>query len=1494
VTQDPQAFRTAIDEAINSETFQTAIAANLARLIKPSIKDALDTLQPVVEAVYSHEVLLRKTNRSVEDILIRLDTNQSQHTVPPSPGGPGSPRSPGTPSTTRPRKSSEASNGQGQDIEQFKASLEKNNKRTVATLAELSSAVEGNNRKVAEVVERIEDIQATLIPTKEGLDSMKSFSDTANTNTAVMQAQLDQLKADIGLIIDAIGPDLSQKVKSIHEQVGAHPSLLAGHTTKLDAISTDLVALKGQADVVEKIQSVSADLDAFKSYIEGNITKRDELFSGLGSQVGNVLTVVEGHTGTLAEIKEANASPAILEAVQKSNNSHESHAIVLGEIKERSIAPGPTEAAPAGGVPVSAAALEALKADIAALKENIESGLSSHNENLTGLGTKVDGVLTVVEGHKAADQSADILAAVQKSNDSHASHSEALEGVKGLGSPAPAYDTNFAALEAQIVALQTTLHSHTGALDEIKSTKALASTELVPAEGASSSGLDAEIGSIIATLEAHTGLLNEIKDDVSAEILTALHDIGQTQAGHSNILTEILEADVSDEILTALHASNESHAGHTAALQQLNDSHTAHSASLDELKTRSVEPAASGEAPTEAGNLGALETQIATLVSSLEEHKTTLAEIKEGTNASNESHASHATSLDEIKSRAVEPAPSTGINTEALEAQIAALSTTLEEHKTTLSAIHEATNTLNASHAAHAASLEEIKSRSVEPAPAGETSDAGPQIGSIIATLEEQNATLAAIKDTTAASHELHVSHIAALGEIKDAIANASDFHTSHATTLGEIKEATSGLGDLHASHTTALGEIKDLHASHATILGEIKDATTTSNESHAAHTATLAELKSIQPGETTRSAPESPDLPAMEAHFTNILSTLEAQNGTLAEIKDSAANPELLSTVKQSHELLSSHTPLLESIKEGTSHEDILSHISELKSSIEESKAGVDAHGSIVKDLHADTKSSHSELTQAIGALALGGAAGAGAGALTSHDDKSSEVLEEVKAVRAIVEKSSSSIEGTEEKVTSITSQIDINHTTITTSITTLSDELKAEIDATGTQITDSLNVLSTDVKGIDISTLHTSMDGCSQEIKSISAALESHVSEGVHLNEKGLGQLKEHSSSSSERGEPMPEGAWFKKSGSPVLPRQIVESEPQEKEYNYLSPVAEEQTPTQEETPIIDDAPLEIEKEAIHEQIPEEAKEEEIPAHSVVQEQDEARSVPEEQPAAHEVEPKPAQEQESAADLSQEKEVELEPEIVKEQEIEPELAQEKETEPEPVQEEDTEPNEPAHEAEHLEPEVEEPAPAPVVEDEPPAPEPESKDPFPEPEEESPGSKTEEIEPEQLLESKPKVAEAEDEPAFPETEPLPALEQESEVEEPVPDSSHDEPEKEAELEPIEEPTHVEPEKESEPEPLEEPTHTTLEKDDAPSPEETMPSTPLTESETPSASTSAIASPSSPAFPLSPSTKKGGKKGKKEKKEKKEKKGGKKEKKEKVPFDLEGEDPEDD
>ncbi|KAE9363874.1 hypothetical protein N431DRAFT_390079 [Stipitochalara longipes BDJ] len=1030
VTQDPDSFRKAVEEAINSETFQTAIAANLAKLIKPSIKSALDTIQPVVEAVYNHEVLLRKTNRSVENILERLETNTEAHahqresvteTAPPQ--------------ETAPPAFQERAIGRSApstDFAQFRQLLDDSNARTAASLSQLSSSVEASNGKIGEALQGISSLQAALGPTKEKVDGLKAFSEQSTTTASVMQAQLDQLKADIGQIIDAIGVDLGKNVHALHEKAGAQDtSLLSSHTTKLDAIATDLGALKGHSDTMEKIEAISAELTGLKGSIEAGISSNAASFTSLEAQITNVLNTIEGHTTTLGEIKDKGAHPEVLAALQQSNDSHAAHAATLGEIKERSLTGAPATTSVPEGSSDTAAALQDLKADFASLKENIAAGLTANNENVTGLGTKIDSVLSTVEAHKSADVTPEILAAVQQSNESHASHAAALEGIKSLGAgPAPAAESgNLAALETQVGSIVSVLDAHTAALDEIKAssnshtaaleethTSALddiknassshatalegahtavldhikasgtsASTEVVPASNPEA--LEGHFSTIIETLEAHTNLLNEIKDDVSAEILTTLHGLGQSQAQHSDMLSEIREADVSDEILTLLHAHGESHVS----------------------------------------------------------------------------------------------------------------------HGTTLGQIHENVEALNASHAAHTTALDEIKSSS--------------------------------------ASNEAHSSHIASLADIKE--------------------------------------------------------ATAASNEAHTSHTAALAELKSIQPThapEASRS--ESPDIAGLETQLNSIITALERQTATLSSLKETTSDNSISEAVLESHELLTSHTALLNTIKDNSSHEDILSNLSDLKTLVAESKSGIDEHSNLVRDLHSDTKETHSNLTSAIAGLALGGAAGAGAGALVSHEsDNSAEILSEVKSVK--------------EKVDLVVSQLEINHTTITTSITTLSDELKAEIDATGTQIAESITSMETDVKAfkVDLTPVTSAVEQTGQVVKDLSSQIanfESHIEnntskineihQGVHLNDTGISQLQEHAGTREVVSEAVPEGMWFG-SGSPnakrlssSFERSTPVEEPEEEEEHethsqVLEAIPEVDTPL-EESPVKD----EFESEAREPTIPEE----------------------------------------------------------------------------------------------------------------------------------------------------------------------------------------------------------------------------------------------------------------------------------------------------------------
>jgi hypothetical protein len=935
VTQDPEALRSIIDQAINSETFLNAIAANLAKLIKPSIKTALDTIQPVVETVYNHEVLLRKTNRSVENILERLDSvAETGNLGPIDAEGEG----PSISRTLRNKSNGGLTSAFG--VEDIKHLVEQNNAQNAAKLSELLGSVEANNAKIIEVIEGIHGMNAALGPTEEVLDAMKDLSEQSNNKALVMQGQLDQLKADIGNVISAVGSDLGSNVKAIDQKIASQDTLLlSSHTAKLDSISTDLEALKRQSNALEALQYISAKLEALQESVQAGISSSNDSFAIIAPKISNVLTAINAQSNILAEIKAGDSSTEILAAVKKSNDLHQSHTAVLREINDRSVSVG-IESAPAN-ISSELETLHALSADLTSLKESIKLGLTSNTENLTDLGTKLDDVFTTLEAHRVADPSPEILAAVQKSNASHAAHAIALDEIKALSvSPVPVRsDSDNLSLEPQIAAIVTTLGTHTSVLEEIK-TSSVSNTGPVP-PSFQSEALETNISTIINMLDSHTGLLTELKDDVGAEILTILHDINETHTGQNAILAEIRESDVSDEILTALHTSNDSHTSHTATL---NDIHAA-------------------------------------------------------VKASNDSLVSHAATLKEIE-------------------------------------------------------------------------------------------------DATATSNEFHNSHTASLADLKEIATGSMEAPSSHSSTLAEIKDATKSSNDLHASHITALTELKATHTGSPPDAGKIADLST------------------------------------LNAQINDITAALEI----LA--KDGVANPELLAIIKKSnelitvnHELLVSQTALLDSVKKSNSREDILDNIASLKLIIEESKAGIDAHGALVKDLQEATKASHSGITHSIEALALGGAAGAGAELTTPKDDVSrntAEILEEVKAVRTVVDKSSATLNSTGQSITSMAAQLDINHTTVITSITALSDELKSEIDASGTEITDSVTALRGEVKNVGLNVLGNAIEKSGKNVETLTAVVEElsrslaasagtgdHAVErgrDMHLKQEDEGQLNEN----------------------------------------------------------------------------------------------------------------------------------------------------------------------------------------------------------------------------------------------------------------------------------------------------------------------------------------------------------------------------------------------
>ncbi|CZT09968.1 uncharacterized protein RAG0_14570 [Rhynchosporium agropyri] len=919
ITQDPESIQNAVDQAINGEAFQLAIAANLAKLIKPSIKSALDTIQPVVEAVYSHELLLRKTNQSVEDVLSRMDTNaesaatKRESMIDDTYVVPGSPAE-GVKSSDAGDEAAKWKGMGGPSIDQFRQMLEEHNAKTLATISEY---IESNNTKTAELLQEITGISASIEPTKESIDSLKSTSEQATTLYPVLQSQLDQLRADIGQIIETIGADLGKNIQTISEKSESLPDaeLLSSHTTKLDRITNDLAILKGQEESIGKI---STEIGVLKASVEAGTVVSAQGFA-------DVLAAVGEQSSILNDIKEKDSQSELLAALQQSNESHALHTTVLSEIKDRSLGPATIPVVSEGGSTVDhSSALQMIQNDLTTLKENFAAGFSTDGD----LSTKINKVLAAIEEHKTEDTSAEILAAVKQSNESHVGHAAALECLISAGNDVgPELGTQVAGIvskldehSAALEDIKTLGGTHTSALDGIKSTP----SESVPID---TSEITAQIDVIIAKLEIHTATLDEIKglgsiaaepkpldtSDLTAQISTistkldthaaTLDDLKGLSSTHTAALESIksvptegpyVDAEGITAQITAIVAKLDLH---TAVLDDIKGIGGSHATALESIK---LVPTESPSVDTEDIN-----AQITAIVAKLDLHTAALDDIKSF-------GSSHASTLEGFKSVSLDSATTTG----DLSTQITALVGKLDEHTSVLHELKE----FGGAHATalenHGIALEGIKSLAGSVPEGGVEVGLGSQIANVVATLEKHSAALDDIKSHTTALE----SHSTTLDEIKTSTGAYTSALEIHGSAIEDIKSRTEGSNDVLGGQVSAIVATLE---SHSSILDGIQSSTDTHVAALESHGTALESLKS----QITSAPADVVDPSALEAKIETIIITLESHSSILDEVRANSA----------------SHTSLLDEIRSfGTAHatalDDHRTSLEEIKSlSIEE-----------------------------------------------------------------------------------------------------------------------------------------------------------------------------------------------------------------------------------------------------------------------------------------------------------------------------------------------------------------------------------------------------------------------------------------------------------------------------------------------------------------------------------------------------------------------------
>lgn len=817
-SQDADQMRSALDQVLNSDHFQRSIADHMARLIRPSIKTALDTIQPIVEAVYAHDGLLKRTNESVENILHRLDTVAEE---------PASTRSSWVdPMRANPYHLGGPGNLAGPDrsTAAMRSVLAPELDQLHLHIRELSRRIDIGNGRMSETADKVNALHAQLAPTAQSLQ--------------YVQAQQERLKGSVEQLMDIVPSDLSKCVKSIRTQVvGQDPPIIASIGAKLDEVLTTLQTQKEtSSESPQSLPDLSSKLGVLREKLEAGITMNNEHFDDVIWRLSQMSSAIDGQAQVIRDMKDHDATIEIVKATHRANESHAAHARALEELKNHQ--------QPAAYAP---------------------------RQGFDKLETKIDDVLTTLEAHRLGHQGHEILAALQKSNDCHTANSDALDRVNHVklqgseslakldmlrdaidslaakvssqhtatrapgseGDAANRLIQNQEALRARLDAILQSVDSlqlnrstdHTGhytttnrSLEAIANTLALHTTHLdglsrptsTPAVDSQTSKSLENISSVVAQ---NTIILEKIQSsDMSDEILTLLHDLKEIQSHHDAKLVEIKEQEVGAEILTLLHDNKDSVASHGtsfaeigAALQKNEQLHVEqrdilleHSNLLKGAKTASPE------------SQDAMEN----LLEATKQWDASLSEMSDLVAKSHNSHTSQDVQLKEMQSLLATHATTLGDLLRLASASNEAHAT----HATSLVALQETSRAANEFHTSHVTALNGLRDMSSSVETPIETSTAlETKADAIIAALDAQSGILSSVKDLTSDPSVLSAvkqlqEQLASHGAILEAMRYFSP-HAEMTRSLNDLKSIVEQTRTEHRDMITGLHE--DTRATH-------------------------------------------------------------------------------------------------------------------------------------------------------------------------------------------------------------------------------------------------------------------------------------------------------------------------------------------------------------------------------------------------------------------------------------------------------------------------------------------------------------------------------------------------------------------------------------------------------------------------------------------------------------------------------------------------------
>ena len=326
-------------------------------------------------------------------------------------------------------------------------------------------------------------------------------------------------------------------------------------------------------------------------------------------------------------------------------------------------------------------------------------------------------------------------------------------------------------------------------------------------------------------------------------LTTQINSIQSALDTQNSTLAEIKAADASSDILAGIKSSNEFHSSHTTALSTI--------ASKDN-----------------STDIADLKSQVGALSSTVSEIKSAniSPEILAAVNASNESHAAHASTLADIKTAVSTPAPAAEkLDLSSIETDVKSIITSIESQSATLSEIKTVAG--SPAHVAEKVDLTTIET----------------DVKTILATIESQQAALSEIKTVASTpaptAEKTDISRLEA--DVKTLITNLD----SHTSALSDIKTSSSGpeiLAAIEALKTDVTASKANVTETSEQVKVIVNALPKLENE------AVLVEVKAV------KTAVEGIQLPKIDN--SEVISELKAMHTVVSQTKDA----DILAEVKE------------------------------------------------------------------------------------------------------------------------------------------------------------------------------------------------------------------------------------------------------------------------------------------------------------------------------------------------------------------------------------------------------------------------------------------------------------------------------------------------------------------------------------------------------------------------------------------------------------------